>query len=391
MNSEYKVIETETSEAAIQPALILIPDISGFTEYMKNSDLIHCRYIIAELLEVILDSNILGLSVSELEGDAVLFYKFGKPPSLEDTISQCNHIFKNFHSYIKQFNADKLCDCVCCNSSSELSIKFVVHYGKVSPVKIKSHEKLFGSDVILAHRLLKSNIKIHEYIIFSKTYLMTQGKSELKKIIDWNKIEKSEVEFKHLGAVEYYFLDMSILKDKIIHEPRLMPIKHNSSTIKYKIYIDTPPDFVRTIITNFKFKPNWITVLQEIHFNEKTIPRIGAIHKCLMSDIFFKTILIDYQSVSINESRTIYIEKLSNSPAGLEMYLTYNLKAKGLGTLLSLELDFVNKRFYSTLLKHFLRRRASGNKIKSSLKKLKSLCEEIHNKFEGDSPTGGST
>ena len=87
MNSNHKVIETETSEAAIQPALILIPDISGFTEYMSNSDLIHCRYIIAELLEVILNSNTLGLSVSELEGDAVLFYKFGKPPTLEKIIT----------------------------------------------------------------------------------------------------------------------------------------------------------------------------------------------------------------------------------------------------------------------------------------------------------------
>jgi hypothetical protein len=381
LNRNHKVTQTKTSESAIQPALILIPDISGFTEYMSSSDKIHCRYIIAELLEVILNSNTLELSVSELEGDAVLFYKFGKPPSLEKIITQCNNIFKNFHLYIKQFNIDKLCDCDCCNSAVNLSIKFVVHYGKVSPVKIKSHEKLFGSDVILAHRLLKSNINIYEYVLFSKTFLMTQDKSELNKIIDWNKIEKGQVEFKHLGTIEYFFLDMSILKNKIIIESQYSPVINNNSSIKYKIYIDTPPDFVRAIITNFKFKPNWITVLQDIQFNERTIPRIGAKHKCLMSDIFYKTILIDYQSLSINESRTNYIEKLSSELIDLEMYLTYNIKEKGLGTLLSLELDFVNKGFYSTLLKIFLRRKVSCKRIKISLKKLKSLCEEIHNKF----------
>ncbi|MBL1213309.1 MAG: DUF2652 domain-containing protein [Ignavibacteriae bacterium] len=45
--------------------------------------------------------------------------------------------------YTEQFNTAKLCDCICCNCSSELSKKFVVHYGKVSPVKIKLHENTF--------------------------------------------------------------------------------------------------------------------------------------------------------------------------------------------------------------------------------------------------------
>lgn len=375
------LIEKNNIDAAVLPALIMIPDISGFTEYMYNSDNIHCRYIIAELLEVILNSNMLDLSVSELEGDAVLFYKFGKPPKLEEIILQCNLIFNNFHKYIKQFAADKLCDCKCCDNANNLSLKFIIHYGKVSPVKIKTHEKLFGIDMILAHRLLKSNIQIREYILFSETYLMTQDRSELNQIIDWKQVESGTVSFQNFGLISYYYIDLSSLKEKIIIKKESFTIPKNKGEIKYKIYIDTPIDFVQEIVTNFKFKPNWISVLQDIRFEERTIPRIGAEHKCLMSDIFLKTILIDYSSIYINDNRSRYVEKLSNKYLGLNIYLTYFLKKKGLGTLLSMELSFVGKGIYTLFIKYLFKRRITKRRIRGSLAKLKFLSEEIYNKY----------
>lgn len=375
------LIENENSSAAIQPALILIPDISGFTEYMNNSDNMHCRYIIAELLETILNSNELELLVSELEGDAVLFYKFGKPPSLEEIIAQCNLMFINFHKYIKQFLVDTLCDCSCCKTAVNLSLKFIVHYGKVSPVTVKTHNKLFGSDIILAHRLLKNNIKIQEYILLSDQYLRTQDASELNKIIAWNKAENGEIDYQHLGAVKYYFIELSSFKDGIVVQSPEAPVEKGKSKIKFKIYIDTPPEFVRGVITNFKFKVNWITILQNIQFNERTIPRIGGVHKCLMSDIFFKPVLIDYQSVYINEEKSKYIEKLSSRFINFDVYLFYNIKPKGLGTLLQLELNFIQEGFYSTILMYFFSRKLSKKKIRTSLSKLKTLCEEIYNKY----------
>lgn len=375
------LIKSENNTAAIQPSLILIPDISGFTEYMHDSDNIHCRYIIAELLEIILDSNQLGLSLSEIEGDAVLFYKFGLPPSLKEIISQCNLTFTNFHKYIKQFTSDTLCDCGCCKAATDLSLKFIIHYGKVSPVNIKERQKLFGKDVIIAHRLLKNNIENTEYILLSKDYLSTQDQIELSKIISREKITKGEIYYEHLGKIDYYYMDISGLKNTInIDEPKL-PKDIGRSNIKFKIYIDTPPDFVLGVVTNFKFKPNWITILQNIQFNEKTIPRIGGIHKCLMSNIFYKPVLIDYQSIYINKEKTKYIEKLSSRFINLTAYLSYNIKSVGLGTLLHLELSFMQNGLYPTILKFFFERKLSKLKIRTSLNKLKYLCETIYNKY----------
>ena len=63
--------------------LLFIPDISGFTKFITTIELSHSHHIIQELIEVLIDGNEMGLEVSEIEGDAILFYKFGDAASIE--------------------------------------------------------------------------------------------------------------------------------------------------------------------------------------------------------------------------------------------------------------------------------------------------------------------
>ena len=55
-------------------SLILIPDISGFTSFVKHNDISHSEHIISELLEVIINSNLLDLKIADIGGDEVFFY-----------------------------------------------------------------------------------------------------------------------------------------------------------------------------------------------------------------------------------------------------------------------------------------------------------------------------
>ena len=66
-----------------KPALLFVPDISGFTQFVQTTEITHSRHIIEELLEKLIEANDLGLQVSEVEGDAILFYRFGHPPTAE--------------------------------------------------------------------------------------------------------------------------------------------------------------------------------------------------------------------------------------------------------------------------------------------------------------------
>ena len=62
--------------------LLFIPDISGFSRFVNEVEIEHSRFIIQQLLEVLIRANDSGLQISEIEGDAILFYKFGEPVEL---------------------------------------------------------------------------------------------------------------------------------------------------------------------------------------------------------------------------------------------------------------------------------------------------------------------
>ena len=68
--------------------LLFIPDISGFTRFINETEINHSRLIIQELLELLINANQVGLEISEIEGDAILFYRFGEAPKLDELYRQ---------------------------------------------------------------------------------------------------------------------------------------------------------------------------------------------------------------------------------------------------------------------------------------------------------------
>jgi predicted nucleic-acid-binding protein len=58
----------------MQKALYFIPDISGFTRFVNETEIEHSIHIIEELLETLLDNNPLEFKLAEIEGDALFMY-----------------------------------------------------------------------------------------------------------------------------------------------------------------------------------------------------------------------------------------------------------------------------------------------------------------------------
>jgi len=152
-----------------KPVLILIPDISGFSKYVASCDIEHSQDKIALLLESILENNTLDFKISEIEGDAILFYSFDFPSSALEIIHQCQLMFNKFHQRLDEFKLSK-CMCDSCQNLYKLSLKFVLHFGQLGSVMVKDYCKLFGKDLIIAHRLLKNNINSNEYILFTEYF-----------------------------------------------------------------------------------------------------------------------------------------------------------------------------------------------------------------------------
>lgn len=194
--------------------LIFIPDISGFTKFVTQTEIEHSQMIITKLLELIINLNHMDLNLSEIEGDAVLFYKKGNRPEVVDVIEQAKKMFIDFHQFLQGMEGEKRCTCNACTSAPGLSLKFITHYGIINEVKIHNFTKILGSDVILAHRLLKNNIPHSEYLLLTDNYIKEFESNKIKPE-SWMEFIKTVEEYENFGAVESHYLPLTpLLKAK---------------------------------------------------------------------------------------------------------------------------------------------------------------------------------
>ncbi|MES2269067.1 MAG: DUF2652 domain-containing protein [Bacteroidota bacterium] len=135
-----------------QSGTIYIVDISGYTTFVKETKNAVGLLSVSRLLQEIISANNTFFNISEIEGDAVLFYRFVTPYQIDVVLSQFEAMLLAFNNMI-----DKL--KIYGKTVTLLSIKSVVHYGVISKFSIGRFEKLYGKPLIEAHRLLKNSIK----------------------------------------------------------------------------------------------------------------------------------------------------------------------------------------------------------------------------------------
>ncbi len=119
----------ETHPRAVQGTLLFIPDISGFTQFVNETEIQHSQHIIEELLEAIIDANEIGLEISEIEGDAILFYRMGPGPTIAELLAQVQRMYVRFHTILRKYDQFRICQCGACCTASKLALKFIMHYG----------------------------------------------------------------------------------------------------------------------------------------------------------------------------------------------------------------------------------------------------------------------
>jgi len=194
------------------PTLLCIPDISGFTQFMREANFKLTSQVIPALLNEIIYANKLDLKVSEIEGDAVLFYKSGDLPDFKALIDQCRNFYMEFYERMedlrKKYNKNEDAHTI----PEILGLKIILHYGEeIGMVPIGTHIKLMGEDVITAHRLLKNNLDLNEYILITDALLSQYNEEEIKLNCDWCTLRKSEMDVEHLGIVKYHYIDLEPL------------------------------------------------------------------------------------------------------------------------------------------------------------------------------------
>ena len=85
---------------AVERAVLLIADIGGYTRFMKvhRVNLSHAQYVVAQLLEAVIDAAEPRFKLAKLEGDAAFFYALANKgePDLASLAEQVAAIRRDF-------------------------------------------------------------------------------------------------------------------------------------------------------------------------------------------------------------------------------------------------------------------------------------------------------
>lgn len=191
--------------------MIFIPDISGFTKFVHDFDIKLGKEIISELLSTILNTNILNLKVSEIEGDAILFYKYGTLPTLKDLMSQYELMLIAFKKKLYELTKGHP------SLIPILSLKLIVHYGVIAEYKLYGFRKLYGVTVVDAHNLLKNNIPSNNYILITKDFLHQFQSQKTNEIILPEWVTQRTTKVGDLSFT-YFLYDTELLKENVLQE-----------------------------------------------------------------------------------------------------------------------------------------------------------------------------
>jgi len=194
------------SKSGIQRGFLVLADISGYTAFLSKAELEHAQEILTDLLETILDGFKPLLTIHKIEGDAVFAYTRDADLLRGETLLELiESTYVAFRGRTKNVRRHTTCDCRACNNISTLDLKFIVHHGDFAVQDIGGRPELAGSDVNLAHRLLKNHVSEQTgwsaYALFSKPGLERTG-LQLDGTLD------ATEEYEHLGTVQICALNL---------------------------------------------------------------------------------------------------------------------------------------------------------------------------------------
>jgi hypothetical protein len=319
--------------------LLFIPDISGFTQFVHSTEIEHSRLIIQELLETLINTNQIGLEISEIEGDAILFYKFGEAPEMGVLYEQVKRMFCEFHKQLMAYDQTRFCQCKACLSAIHLSLKVITHYGEFTGYNVKNFSKLIGKDIIVAHQLLKNDIGQHEY------WLVTNNVAQkppvgLAQWMQWGSSAKPTEN----GDIPFYYTQLSQLRKEIKPDPS------PQLTVEDKVkMLSFSREYATDIITmfhaagDFNYRARWQKGVRKVEEINHFLPRVGMRSRFLLeggqvliytSSYAYQKDRIEFSETDEQKTGTTYflIEKVSGNRTRLT--ISYHLKKSPMSNFL---------------------------------------------------------
>ncbi len=286
-----------------EPACLLIADISGYTSYLAGAELDHAQDILADLMTTVVTALRPTFRLAKLEGDAAFAYVIAEQidgSQLLDTIERTYFAFRRRLRDIAQATA---CECNACVLMPRLDLKVIAHHGSVIRHRVAGHEELVGSDVIVAHRLLKNHVVeqlgVEAYALFSAPCIDAMGVDPAALGMTGHRDTYDD-----LGEVVGWVHDLGAAWAAELERRRVVVSERDAGYI-LDVVQPAPRDIVWSFVTDPALRPRWqvgVTGVEQL----PTSPRrgTGTMNHCMHGAEVLVEEILDWRPVDHVTIRT---------------------------------------------------------------------------------------
>jgi uncharacterized protein YndB with AHSA1/START domain len=223
-----------------QDGYLLIADITGYTAFLRESELDHAKDSLRSLLDLLIENTRPPLMISRLEGDAVISYTLeGSFLQGQTLVELIEGTYVEFRRALDLMVLNTSCNCLACRNIANLDLKFFVHYGRFALEPLPAYTELIGTDVNLIHRLTKNRVTeelgYHAYVMYTQAALDHLAMPGL-----FDQLTPHVESYEHIGEVKVYLLDMHPVWEQRKH--------------RFHVVVE-PEDAVFTIEKEFALSP----------------------------------------------------------------------------------------------------------------------------------------
>jgi len=203
-------------EAREQRVVLILADISGYTKFMVENQLsaVHGQIVITSLIESILREVDIPLRLQGIEGDAIFVYAEhpGSDEAWREVLAEIRtkllRFFEVFYAEAVTAMESTPCKCAICRNVEELKLKVIVHSGRAVFNAIAGSPQISGTDVILAHRLLKNSVPSSEYLLLTESAYRDLGRELAGEFVEGRE------SYAELGSVKTFVRYLGEVKER---------------------------------------------------------------------------------------------------------------------------------------------------------------------------------
>jgi hypothetical protein len=246
---------------SVERGFLLLADISGYTGYLAETELDHAHEILAELLGEVVSGLTPPLALAAIEGDAVFAY--GPLDRGESVLEAAESTYLAFLQLRDVMEARTTCPCNACRRIGTLDLKFIVHHGEYTLQGLTGTPNPIGSDVNLAHRLLKNSViertGVQSYVVLSQAALDETGLST-------DGFTAGTESYEHLGEIAVWSYDLAA-RARLLAAAQEPEVSIATSDWFTEIELPAPPPVVWEWLNDIEKTPLWTG--EGVRFEEK--------------------------------------------------------------------------------------------------------------------------